>query len=171
MKQKYITLIPIALLALSASYGIYSFSLLFVPWYIAAVTALAFELTYCTLVFIDSSKAKPVSIMAVIVSVLWNVGHSMFVLYPASVEMVYNSLGLSFILAAIHGVPLATLAYLVADVSLHSKPDNIQVDTKSKELPRNEQIILDKRNGMTYNELSTKYGVSKRRLQQIVKGL
>jgi hypothetical protein len=169
MKQKYITLIPIALLALSASYGIYSFSLLFVPWYIAGITALAFELTYCTLVFIDSSKAKPVSIMAVIVSVLWNVGHSMFVLYPASVEMVYSSLWLSFILAAIHGVPLATLAYLVADVSLHSKPDT-QVEP-NKDIPRDEKIRLDKQSGMTYTELSNKYNISKRRVQQIVKGV
>jgi hypothetical protein len=192
VKQKYITLLPISLLALSASYGIYSFSLLFVPWYIAGITALAFELTYCTLVFIDSSKAKPVSVMAVIVSVLWNVGHSLFVLYPASVEMVYNSLWLSFILAAIHGVPLATLAYLVADVSLHVSPTakhdtldveiNNEIDTdineidssigvKDSEVTRNEQIILDKQSGMTYNELSNKYNISKRRVQQIVKGV
>jgi DNA-directed RNA polymerase sigma subunit (sigma70/sigma32) len=75
----------------------------------------------------------------------------------------------------IHGVPLATLAYLVADVSLHSKPDETEEVTDSKKLSfdrkltRNEQIILDKRNGMTYTELSNKYGVSKRRVQQIVK--
>jgi hypothetical protein len=130
--------------------------------------------------------------MAVIVSVLWNVGHSLFVLYPASVEMVYNSLWLSFILAAIHGVPLATLAYLVADVSLHVSPTakhdtldveiNNEIDTdineidssigvKDSEVTRNEQIILDKQSGMTYNELSNKYNISKRRVQQIVKGV
>jgi hypothetical protein len=171
VKQKYITLLPIALLALSASYGIYSFSLLFVPWYIAAVTALAFELTYCTLVFIDSSKARPVSIMAVIVSVLWNVGHSLFVLYPESLDIVHNSLWLSFFLSVIHGVPLATLAYLVADVSLHNKADNTQVCTKSKELTRNEKIILDRKAGMTYTGLSTKYNISRQRVQQIVKGV
>jgi hypothetical protein len=158
--------------------------------------------------------------MAVIVSVLWNVGHSMFVLYPASVEMVYSSVWLSFVLAAIHGVPLATLAYLVADVSLHISPptkhDTVDVEinneidilhhkineigllldeiyltegetegeintesseidssigVKDSEITRNEKIILDKQSGMTYTELSTKYGVSKRRIQQIVKGL
>jgi predicted PurR-regulated permease PerM len=170
VQQKYITLLPIALLALSASYGIYSFSLLFVPWYIAGITALAFELTYCTLVFIDSSKARPVSIMAVIVSVLWNVGHSLFVLYPASLDIVHSSLWFSFTLSAIHGIPLATLAYLVADVSLHSKPDVTGEVTGNKELTRNEKIIRDKQGGMTYVDLSNKYGVSKRRVQQIVKG-
>jgi hypothetical protein len=177
VKQKYITLLPIALLALSASYGIYRFSLLFVPWYIAGITALAFELTYVSLVFIDSTKARPVSIMAVIVSVLWNVGHSMFVLYPASVEMVYSSVWLSFLLSMIHGIPLATLAYLVADVSLHNKADTTQVSTESKELSfdrkltRNEQIMLDKQSGMTYTELSDKYNISERRVRQIVKGV
>jgi hypothetical protein len=216
VKQKYITLLPIALLALSASYGIYSFSLLFVPWLVALITALSFELVYCTLVFIDSSKAKPVSIMAVIVSVLWNIGHSLFVLYPASLEMVYSSLVLSVILAAIHGVPLATLAYLVADVSLHVSPSakqdnkdseieflkneilskdseieflNSEIEkmenrlyevvmemenersVSSSETTRNEQIILDKQGGMTYADLSNKYGISERRVRQIVKGV
>jgi hypothetical protein len=212
VKQKYITLLPISLLALSASYGIYSFSLLFVPWYIAGITALAFELTYCTLVFIDSTKAKPVSIMAVIVSVLWNVGHSMFVLFPASVEMVYNSLLLSFILAAIHGIPLATLAYLVADVSLHSETKKEMSETYSGEyitememdreisemdmkqdtvldddvshlgntyegevstegVTRNERIIQDIEDGMSVKEVSATYGLSERRVRQIVKGL
>jgi hypothetical protein len=211
VKQKYITLLPISLLALSASYGIYSFSLLFVPWYIAGITALAFEMTYISLVFIDSTKAKPVSIMAVIVSVLWNVGHSMFVLYPASVEMVYNSLLMSFILAAIHGIPLATLAYLVADVSLHSEmkketgetysgdyltemetdmetsemdiEQNITLDEDVSQLgnryeqviteglTRNEKIIQDIESGMSTKEVSATYGLSERRVRQIVKGV
>jgi hypothetical protein len=109
--------------------------------------------------------------MAVIVSVLWNVGHSLFVLYPASLDIVHSSLWFSFTLSAIHGVPLATLAYLVADVSLHSKPDVTGKVTDSKKITRNEKIILDKQSGMTYTELSTKYGVSKRRVQQIVKGV
>lgn len=198
MKQKYITVLPIALLALSASYGIYSFSLLFVPWYIAGITALAFELTYCTLVFIDSAKVKPVSIMAVIVSVLWNVGHSMFVLYPASVEMIYNSLLLSFVISVIHGLPLATLAYLVAEVSLHTSESGNTSQVKGKEKgnisqvgesgngktsqvvesgktshykasnERNVKLLLDKQAGMTSTELSNKYGISRQRVNQIV---
>jgi DNA-binding NarL/FixJ family response regulator len=88
----------------------------------------------------------------------------------------------------IHGVPLATLAYLVADVSLHSHKErgtdmrrNIVLDEDvsqlgnryeqvSKEgLTRNEQIIQDIESGMSIKAIAATYGLSERRIRQILK--
>jgi hypothetical protein len=90
----------------------------------------------------------------------------------------------------IHGVPLATLAYLVADVSLHSHKEretdmgrNLVLDEDvsqlgnryeqvSKEgLTRNEQIIQDSEAGISFIEIAATYGLSERRVRQIVKGV
>ncbi len=115
--------LPLPMLALAASYGVYQFALLFVPWWVAAVQASAFEMTYIGLAIIEArqdeqrKRATTISVGAVVVSVLYN-----------SLAGFFHRNGLGalplageIILATLHGAPLAIVAYLVADLLLHNE--------------------------------------------------
>lgn len=116
--------LPLPTLALAASYGVYSYALLFVPQWVAIVQAAAFELTYLGLSTVDvperwrRRRAAAISLAAVSVSVVYNSAAGYFHRNPAAL------IGLSFAeelgLAVAHGAPLAIVAYLVADLLLHT---------------------------------------------------
>lgn len=118
--------LPLPMLALAASWGVYSFAAAYVPQWVAIVQAAAFELTYIGLaVTRDLSgaqrrRATAISIGAVAASVLYNSIDGYFARNPAALA------GLPWwaeaIGAVLHGAPLAIVAYLVADLLLHSQP-------------------------------------------------
>lgn len=115
---------PLPMLALAASWGVYSFAAYYVPMWVAVVQAAAFELTYIGLAITrgltdeQRRRATSISIGAVVVSVLYNSIDGFFVRNPTML------VGLPWwgeaIGAALHGAPLAIVAYLVADLLLHS---------------------------------------------------
>lgn len=133
--------LPLPMLALAASYGVYQFALLFVPWWVALVQAAAFETTYLGLAMIESEtpdqrrRATAISIGAVVVSVLYN-----------SLAGFFHRNGLGelsmvgeIVLATLHGAPLAIVAYLVADLLLHKGAQEQQgVATAAIESPKEE---------------------------------
>lgn len=120
--------LPLPMLALAASYGVYSFALMFVPAWVAVVQALAFELVYIGLAVVNlppeqRRRAQAISIGAVVVSVAYNSLDGLFHRRPSL--LVEPSIWLDVGLALLHGVPLAVLAYLVADLLLHQSPEGL----------------------------------------------
>lgn len=114
--------LPLPMLALAASYGVYSFALEFVPQWVAIVQAASFELVYIGLAVARLSveqrtRAKAISIGAVIVSVGYNSLDGLF--HRRSSLLENTPLWGDIVLSLLHGVPLAVLAYLVADLLLH----------------------------------------------------
>ena len=113
---------PLPMLALAASHGVYSYNLLFVPTWVALVSAAAFELTYCglsvvTLTADQQPRARRIAASAVIVSVIYNTLAGLFHRRP---DLMANlPLGLDLMLAILHGLPLAIVAYSVAQLLLH----------------------------------------------------
>ncbi len=116
--------IPLPMLALAASYGVYSFASLFVPWQVAIIQAAAFELTYIGLaVTLDLSegarrRATTISIGAVVASIIYNTLSGWFHRQPQLLDSASPLAWLMF--AILHGAPLAWVAYLVSDLLLHS---------------------------------------------------
>jgi hypothetical protein len=116
--------LPLPMLALSASYGVYSFALLFVPHWVAVVQAAAFELTYIGLAVQPlmredaRQRATAISVGAVLVSILYNTLAGLFHRNPAWLVDMWTWYEIS--LAVLHGAPLAWVAYLVADLLLHT---------------------------------------------------
>jgi hypothetical protein len=113
---------PLPMLALAASYGVFSFALRFVPLWVAIIQASAFEATYIGLAVVrvgdaQRRRARAISIGAVVVSVAYN---SLAGLFHRQPELL---LGLPFLaecgLAILHGAPLAWVAFLVSDLLLH----------------------------------------------------
>lgn len=121
-----LAVLPLLMLALAASYGVYSFNLLFVPMWVALVSAAAFELTYTGLAVMQGLDARQrrraalVSVGAVIVSVLYNTLAGLFHRRPDVLAGL--PLGVEAVLAILHGAPLAWVAFLVADLLLHREP-------------------------------------------------
>lgn len=117
--------LPLPLLALAASYGVYSYAQIYVPGWIALVQAGAFELTYIGLSVIKNlelsqqRRARKIGLGAVIVSIIYNSLAGLFERRPDLLHEV--PLPVEVVLAALHGAPLAWVAYLVADLLLHSK--------------------------------------------------
>lgn len=112
------------LLTLGAMYGVYSFSRFFVPDVVAVIIAGAFEFTYIGLAVASNlsanqrRRAKFISLGAVAVSVSYNWTAGIFHVTP---ELFANLNSFAkWILAGLHGAPLAVLAYMVADLLLHS---------------------------------------------------
>ena len=110
------------MLGLAASYGVYFFAVQFVPVFIAVIEAASFELIYIGLAMIKVDKeqkqyARYVSQGAVAVSVLYNSIAAAIHLQPSLIENL--DLVMTWILAVIHGAPLAVLAYLVSDLLFH----------------------------------------------------
>lgn len=116
--------LPLPMLALAASYGVYSFALLFVPEWVAITQAAAFELTYVGLAVTQGlgeqqrKRATGISIGAVAASIIYNTLAGWFHAQP---QLLVNATAISWLcLAILHGAPLAWVAYLVADLLLHS---------------------------------------------------
>ncbi len=123
-------LAPLALIALaaSASYGVYRFQAHFTPAWVALISATSFELTYVGLAVLQTSatrRATAISVGAVVVSVVYNSLSALFDIRPA----LFTDAPLSFhvVLAVLHGVPLAVVAFLVADLLLHSNAAPVSV--------------------------------------------
>jgi len=115
---------PLPMLALAASYGVYSYALLFVPLWVAIVQACAFETTYIGLAVtqnLDANtrrRATTISVGAVVASIIYNTLSAWFYRQPQLLE---NASALAWLaLALLHGAPLAWVAYLVSDLLLHS---------------------------------------------------
>lgn len=130
--------LPLPMLALAASHGVYSFGKLYMPWYFALISAAAFELTYCGLAVAELSgdgerrRARNISIGAVVVSILYNAVAAYFHRNPSTlIDMRWQA---EAGLALLHAAPLATVAYLVASLLLHSDnsakfaPSTVNVD-------------------------------------------
>lgn len=126
--MKWRTLIaraPLPALALAASYGVYSFNLLFVPTWVALISAAAFELTYVGLAVseIASASRRRASIIAasaVGVSIAYNTLAGLFHRRPDL--LIAPALWLDVALSVLHGLPLAIVAYNVAQLLLHAEP-------------------------------------------------
>lgn len=131
---------PLPMLALAASYGVYSFALLFVPWWVAVIQAAAFELTYVGLAVTrgltadQRKRATAISIGAVVTSIVYNTLAGWFHRQPALLNDARPESWLAF--AILHGAPLAWVAYLVADLLLHTDaPQDTPQDTTSEPQP------------------------------------
>jgi hypothetical protein len=116
---------PLPMLALAASHGVYSYNLLFVPAWVALVSAAAFELTYCglsvvTLTADQQPRARRIAASAVVVSVIYNTLAGLFHRRPNLLADL--PLGMDVTLAILHGLPLAIVAYSVAQLLLHDAP-------------------------------------------------
>ena len=121
--------LPLPMLALAASYGVYRFSALFVPFWVAVVQAAAFELTYIGLAsqrdLSDDARKRAtyISIGAVAVSIIYNSLAGLFERNPDWLDNLHP--GFEWGLSLLHGAPLALVAYLVADLLLHSEGSNL----------------------------------------------
>ena len=117
--------LPLPMLALAASYGVYSFARLFVPDLVAVTQAAAFELTYIGLAVtrgLDADQRKRatlISVGAVVASIVYNTLAGWFHRQPGLLDAGGDIAWLMF--AILHGAPLAWVAYLVADLLLHSQ--------------------------------------------------
>ena len=119
---------PLPMLALAASYGVYSFNVLFVPQWVALVSAAAYELTYVGLAVLHVQndqrvRARWISLGAVVVSIAYNTLAGLFHREPALLDGA--PLWANVALALLHGAPLAWVAFLVADLLLHRVPDAV----------------------------------------------
>ena len=116
--------LPLPMLALAASYGVFSFALLFVPLWVAIVQAAAFELTYIGLAVVkvedaQRRRARAISVGAVVVSIGYNTLAGLFHRMPDMLTSM--PLWAEAVLAVLHGAPLAWVAFLVADLLLHQQ--------------------------------------------------
>lgn len=121
--------LPLPLLALAASYGVYSFARLFVPDAVAVIQAAAFELTYIGLAVTQSldtaqrKRATLISVGAVVASIVYNTLAGWFHRQPQLLDTSNAYADVTWLMFAIlHGAPLAWVAYLVADLLLHNVP-------------------------------------------------
>lgn len=123
-------LIPLPLLGIPASYGVYHFALQFAPMAVAVIEACAFEATYIglaaatTLGDRQKARARAVSIGAVWVSVLYNsISGALFVRPTLFTDLIENQGGavIFWALSILHGAPLAVLAFLISDLHINEK--------------------------------------------------
>lgn len=117
--------LPLPMLAIPASYGVFEFTHLFVPWWVAVMQAAAFETVYVGLAAYDKLtqadkwRALGISGFAVFASVAYNTLAGMFTLDPTLLQSWKSSWEGVAVLAALHGVPLALLAFFVSNFTLH----------------------------------------------------
>lgn len=186
--------LPLPTLALAASYGVYSFSALFVPIWVAIIQATAYELTYIGLAIVDvpekarRRRAIRISLSAVAVSVVYNSAAGYYARNPQDL------IGLPWqgelALAVAHGAPLAIVAYLVADLLFHTRviPRHVlsaqrralirrltrAVRTERKLLERTGRQLAETGNArlslqMTFEEESARYTAESARLSDLVR--
>jgi hypothetical protein len=123
--ETVLPVLPLPMLGLAASYGVYLFSSFFVPDLVAIGEAAAFELTYIGLAMTkrlgekQQNRAYWVAFAAVGVSVVYNTLAGVMHLEPdwfQNMRPVWV-----WVLAAVHGLPLAALAFQVAQLLLHRR--------------------------------------------------
>jgi hypothetical protein len=123
--SEWLMILPLPMLGLAASYGVYVFAVQFAPDFVAIGEAGAFELIYISLAVFKKlnkgqrKKAMRVSVGAVGVSVIYNVIASMIHFDPVWISTLGS--GWIWLLCFIHGVPMAVLAFFVADLRFHTK--------------------------------------------------
>lgn len=142
--RETIAFIALVLLATSASYGVFVFSLLFVPYTFALVAAGAFEATYIGLGVArlkgeQRIHAGYISGAAVAVSVIYNTIAAIVHLFPSGVGALLAALttasgvalfGLWFVViifALLHGAPLAVTAFFLSNLILHKNDEGGEV--------------------------------------------
>ena len=134
--------LPLPMLAIPASYGVYEFTALFVPWWVAVIQAAAFETVYVGLAaYDDLSKADKwralaISGFAVLASIAYNTLAGMFRLDESLLQVWKQDIVGVAVLSALHGVPLALLAFLVSNFTLHGS-------TKRTESEENENLAIE----------------------------
>ena len=133
-------------LGLSASYGVFQFSLLYVPVAMAYVTAAAFELTYIGLAVVPladkESKGKAVWVAqaAVLVSVAYNVISGFMHRNPVAPTS-WDRWGVEIALSLIHGLPLASVGYLLSTLILHNMKEESGESVKTESKVENDDTV------------------------------
>lgn len=128
-----LAVLPLPTLALAASYGVWSFNSMYLPFWFAVISAASFELVYLGLAVAQLErpqrrKATAISVGAVVVSVVYNTLSGLAHRQPEWFTNLpwYYEWGL----ALIHGAPLAIVAYLVSDLLIHqdvTRPDTTRL--------------------------------------------
>ena len=123
-----LSILPLPMLGLAASFGVYFFSTRFVPEWVAIGEAMAFELTYIGLTAsraISGAKykrARWVSLAAVGVSVIYNTLAAALHLHPEMMDILKPTEngfwpGVGFwVVAMLHGAPLAILGFFISEL-------------------------------------------------------
>ena len=131
--QKTLPILPLPMLGLAASWGVFHFAAHFVPVPVAIIEAGGFELIYIGLAVSKGlpenlySMAKKISWGAVGVSVVYNsISAGLWILADGSISDAAKlvkglPVALFWILAIVHGAPLAILGYFVADLNFKKK--------------------------------------------------
>lgn len=124
-------------LALSAAYGVYTFQKLFVPEIVAIISAASFELTYVGLSLAKLNKtsktrAVVISLSAVTVSIVYNSISAFFALAPNTLDT--STWFVAMVLSILHGLPLALVAYFVADLIIHQRIETKTVRRRRKKV-------------------------------------
>ena len=125
---------PLPMLALAAAWGVFKFNALFVPFWVAVISAAAFELTYIALSMIvtqDRRRATIIAMSAVTVSVIYNSLAGLFAIRPGI--LLDRPLWADILLAVLHGAPLAVVAYNVSVLLLHSDADSMEAVARRDE--------------------------------------
>lgn len=144
MKINYRSLaaaLPLPMLSLAASYGVYTFGLLYLPLWVSFIMAASFEAVYIGLAAMelkpaDRKRASAISKGAVTVSIVYNVIAG--VLHRRPEWLTDLNLWYEWVLAVIHGAPLALLCYLVADLVIHRQSHAHETSNEPLELLRDE---------------------------------
>lgn len=123
-----LSILPLPMLGLAASFGVYFFSTRFVPEWVAIGEAMAFELTYIGLAAsraISGAKykrARWVSMAAVGVSVIYNTLAAALHLHPEVMDILKPTQngfwpGVGFwVVSMLHGAPLAILGFFISEL-------------------------------------------------------
>lgn len=158
---------PLPMLALAASWGVYEFSALFVPQAVAVIQAAAFECTYVGLAVSQGfdvkqrKRATLISIGAVMASIIYNSLAGWFTRQP---QLLVNTTAIAdLMLAILHGLPLAWVAYLVADLLLHSSPAQDPQPTSNH---AEEVVYLKDHQGLSFTDIGRQLGISRQAAAQ-----
>lgn len=134
--KKVVPVLPLPMLGLAASWGVYHFSVHFVPPLVAVAESMGFELVYIGLAFTKSlredlrNRVLKVSLSAVGVSVIYNsISAALYAKTGGDMEqsrIIIKTIHpiLFWLLAIGHGAPLAVLGFFVADLNLHKKKND-----------------------------------------------
>lgn len=133
--REVLAALPLPTLALAASYGVWSFNMLYLPMWAAVASAASFELVYIGLAVAELRgqqirRARYISVSAVAVSVVYNTLSGLFHRNPEWLANLSDK-G-EWGLAVLHGAPLAIVAYAVSDLLLHRTET---VDTQQAPAP------------------------------------
>lgn len=139
--------LAIVALSLVSAYEVYRFLLWFLPEWLAIISAGAFELVYIALVVIpyDSDKQKErgtnLSRVAVGVSVTYTFIAGYSHLDPQWMQWVatgrdWLAICFKFLITFLHAVPLATMAYSVSGLVLHSNSSGVALNSEKNAIER-----------------------------------